>query len=131
MASPPSDGSQSWDKWGPVATPAPILIPAGLPLSIFSTLWKLVPGTDFLARRNRNPLRGGLVGALNERSFQMAEDTSDDRTGDRKAPDGGRAQGGGAPDAGSPGGMGGSGVEGATGGKGPPGGLSPVQDEED
>jgi len=28
MASPPSDGSQSWDKWGPVATPAPIMIPA-------------------------------------------------------------------------------------------------------
>jgi hypothetical protein len=27
MASPPSDGSQSWDKWGPVATPAPIMIP--------------------------------------------------------------------------------------------------------
>jgi hypothetical protein len=25
MASPPSDGSQSWDKWGPVATPAPII----------------------------------------------------------------------------------------------------------
>jgi hypothetical protein len=28
MASPPSDGSQSWDKWGPVATPAPIMIPS-------------------------------------------------------------------------------------------------------
>jgi len=28
MASPPSDGSQSWDKWGPVATPAPIMIQA-------------------------------------------------------------------------------------------------------
>jgi hypothetical protein len=28
-ASPPSDGSQSWDKWGPVATPAPIMIPGG------------------------------------------------------------------------------------------------------
>ena len=27
MASPPSDGSQSWDKWGPAATPAPIMIP--------------------------------------------------------------------------------------------------------
>jgi hypothetical protein len=26
MASPPSDGSQGWDKWGPVATPAPIMI---------------------------------------------------------------------------------------------------------
>jgi hypothetical protein len=25
MASPPSDGSQGWDKWGPVATPAPII----------------------------------------------------------------------------------------------------------
>jgi hypothetical protein len=32
MASPPSDGSQSWDKWGPVATPAPITIP-GVALS--------------------------------------------------------------------------------------------------
>lgn len=27
MASPPSDGSQGWDEWGPVATPAPIAIP--------------------------------------------------------------------------------------------------------
>ena len=26
MASPPSDGSQGWDKWGPVATPAPIIV---------------------------------------------------------------------------------------------------------
>ena len=26
MASPPSDGSQSWDKWGPVAPPAPISV---------------------------------------------------------------------------------------------------------
>jgi hypothetical protein len=34
-ASLPSDGSQSWDKWGPVATPAPILIlgPVVLPLA--------------------------------------------------------------------------------------------------
>lgn len=31
MASPPSDGSQSWDKWGPVATPALIMIPADSP----------------------------------------------------------------------------------------------------
>ena len=30
MASPPSDGSQGWDKWGPVATLAPI-IDSGLP----------------------------------------------------------------------------------------------------
>jgi len=28
MASPPSDGSQGWDKWGPVATPAPIIVRA-------------------------------------------------------------------------------------------------------
>ena len=26
MAAPPSDGSQGWDKWGPVATPAPIIV---------------------------------------------------------------------------------------------------------
>jgi hypothetical protein len=29
MASPPSDGSQGWDKWGPVATPAPIILGDG------------------------------------------------------------------------------------------------------
>lgn len=29
MASPPSDGSQSWDVWGPVATPALIAFGAG------------------------------------------------------------------------------------------------------
>ena len=29
MASPPSDGSQGWDKWGPVATPAPIIFWGG------------------------------------------------------------------------------------------------------
>ncbi len=31
MASPPSDGSQGWDKWGPVATPAPIIFSAASP----------------------------------------------------------------------------------------------------
>ncbi|MEA3008806.1 MAG: hypothetical protein QOJ91_498 [Sphingomonadales bacterium] len=37
MASPPSDGSQSWDKWGPVATPAPIMI-RGDPLAALAGL---------------------------------------------------------------------------------------------
>ena len=31
MAAPPSDGSQGWDKWGPVATPAPIILAPWLP----------------------------------------------------------------------------------------------------
>jgi cytoskeletal protein CcmA (bactofilin family) len=32
MAAPPSDGSQGWDKWGPVATPAPIIFREARPL---------------------------------------------------------------------------------------------------
>ena len=51
MASPPSDGSQSWDKWGPVATPAPILIPASI--------------ADPHSRpRRQEPARSGLVGLV-------------------------------------------------------------------
>jgi hypothetical protein len=75
MASPPSDGSQSWDKWGPVATPAPILIPvpvANRPSSIFSTSWKLVSDTDFSRPFRRGPederLRGPSVGGVVDRA---------------------------------------------------------------
>lgn len=46
MASPPSDGSQGWDKWGPVATPAPITIPA----PSFPRL-KLVSDTNFAGKK--------------------------------------------------------------------------------
>ena len=64
MASPPSDGSQSWDKWGPVATPAPITIPAiaSLRPPAIPTHWKSVPGTILRQRVPR--LSGAGVTAL-------------------------------------------------------------------
>jgi hypothetical protein len=76
MASPPSDGSQSWDKWGPVATPAPILIP-GADLQISEPL-----------RLRRNPLHPGSLASSNQRSDDMADQNRDGGTagtGDREA----------------------------------------------
>jgi hypothetical protein len=42
MASPPSDGSQGWDKWGPVATPAPIIVCGPQPNQCLEN-WCLTP----------------------------------------------------------------------------------------